>query len=428
MAARPRRLSRARAGGAALAAPAYQWRPDPQCRRSRLRRRGKRAARRRPAVRRLRGEEAAARVSPVRWRGAARRPLQPSWLSLPAHRLCPGFGARTRGCGAPALWRKGGAARGAAWLERDRRERIAMLCAGFAVPWLAALIGLAAAGSLAEFFYWTFSVNGYYIANGNTLGSSLRLAVAALRLMFGFAPGAWLVGTARLAHEVVRAEARRPLVVLWALGSLLPIALGGRFFPHYFLQLFPPLVLLASAAAVDAWERLGRWHWRLAGAAAASTLVLAPAASMAAFRDAEALSVPHALPSARQVAAYVREHSSPAARVIFWGYGSALYYLSERRPATRFPYVTYLVGAVEGTPSWWSPFHPSKPLEIARAWDLFFEDLERHPPALFIDTAEAGYFGFYKFPPARYPRLQAYLDAHYRRSDVAGFPVWSREP
>ena len=317
---------------------------------------------------------------------------------------------------------------GAAWLERDRRERIAMLCAGFAVPWLAALIGLAAAGSLAEFFYWTFSVNGYYIANGNTLGSSLRLAVAALRLMFGFAPGAWLVGTARLAHEVVRAEARRPLVVLWALGSLLPIALGGRFFPHYFLQLFPPLVLLASAAAVDAWERLGRWHWRLAGAAAASTLVLAPAASMAAFRDAEALSVPHAMPSARQVAAYVREHSSPAARVIFWGYGSALYYLSERRPATRFPYVTYLVGAVEGTPSWWSPFHPSKPLEIARAWDLFFEDLERHPPALFIDTAEAGYFGFYKFPPARYPRLQAYLDAHYRRSDVAGFPVWSREP
>ena len=149
---------------------------------------------------------------------------------------------------------------------------------------------------------------------------------------------------------------------------------------------------------------------------------------MAAFRDAEALSVPHAMPSARQVAAYVREHSSPAARVIFWGYGSALYYLSERRPATRFPYVTYLVGAVEGTPSWWSPFHPSKPLEIARAWDLFLEDLERHPPALFIDTAEAGYFGFYKFPPARYPRLQAYLDAHYRRSDVAGFPVWSREP
>src|SRR5207248_7949108 len=155
---------------------------------------------------------------------------------------------------------------------------------------------------------------------------------------------------------------------------------------------------------------------------------LAPAASMAAFRDAEALSVPHAMPSARQVAAYVREHSSPAARVIFWGYGSALYYLSQRRPATRFLYVTYLVDAVEGTPSWWSPFHPSRALEIPRAWDLFFEDLERHPPSIFVDTAEPGYFAFWKFPPARYPRLQAYLDAHYVRENVAGFPVWLAKP
>ena len=103
--------------------------------------------------------------------------------------------------------------------------------------------------------------------------------------------------------------------------------------------------------------------------------------------------------------------TAPSDRVVYWGYGSALYYLSERRPATRFPYVTYLTGAVEGTPYWWSPFHPSQPLEIPRAWDLFFEDLERHPPALFVDTAEPGYFGFYKFPPARYPRLQEYLEA-----------------
>jgi hypothetical protein len=124
----------------------------------------------------------------------------------------------------------------------------------------------------------------------------------------------------------------------------------------------------------------------------------------------------------------VREHTAPSDRVVYWRYGSALYYLSERRPATRSPYVTYLTGAVEGTPYWWSPFHPSHPPEIPRAWDLFFEDLERHPPALFVDTAEPGYFGFYKFPPARYPRLQEYLEAHYRRDMIAGFPVWARFP
>jgi len=316
----------------------------------------------------------------------------------------------------------------ASWLERDRRQRIALLCGGLAAPWAVALIGLAVAGSLGDFLYWTLGINAYYISNGNRLASSLQLGAGAVRLMSGFAPGVWLIGAGRLAYELFRSQARRPVVALWALGSLLPIALGGRFFPHYFLQLFPPLVLLASAGAIGLWERTAaRPRLRVAGAiATALLLVIAPASRMTRFHDAEALSVPHAMPPARAIAAYVREHTAPSARVLFWGYGSALYYLSERRPATRFPYVTYLVGAVEGTPSWWSPFHPSRPLEIPRAWDLFFEDLERHPPALFIDTAQPGYFGFYKFPPARYPRLQAFLDANYVRSEVAGFPVWSR--
>ena len=68
----------------------------------------------------------------------------------------------------------------ASWLERDRRQRVALLCAGFAACWAAALIGLAVAGSLGAFLYWTIGINGYYIANGNTLASSLRLAAGAL--------------------------------------------------------------------------------------------------------------------------------------------------------------------------------------------------------------------------------------------------------
>lgn len=316
----------------------------------------------------------------------------------------------------------------ASWLERERPRRAALLCVGFALPWTAALAALAMAGCLGEFVYWTVGVNRYYIANGNSLASGLRLLAGALALLVGFAPGVWIAGLARLVYELVRREERRRVVALWAIGSLVPISLGGRFFPHYFLQLLPPLVLLASAGAIAVWDRLAlRSAARLAGALAApALLVVAPATRMAGFRDTEALSVPHATPAARALAAWVRDHTAPADRVVFWGYGSALYYLSQRRPATRFPYVTYLVGAVEGTPAWWSPFHPSRPLEIPRAWDLFFEDLERHPPSLFVDTARPGYFGFYKFPPARYPRLQAFLDARYVRSEVEGFPVWSR--
>jgi len=67
-------------------------------------------------------------------------------------------------------------------------------------------------------------------------------------------------------------------------------------------------------------------------------------------------------------------------------------------------------------------------LEIPRAWDLFFEDLERHPPAMVVDTSAPGYFAFTRFPPSRYPRLQSFLVANYERTEVAGFPLWERKP
>ena len=310
-----------------------------------------------------------------------------------------------------------------------RWKRIALASTGFASVWALALAGLAAASALDEFYYWTVDINRYYIAHGNSLRDGLPLLAAALQTMFGFAPALWALAAARLLHELIAARVRRSLVLLWFFGSLVPIALGGRYFSHYFLQLFPPLVLLASSAAAAVWERLDTVPRArsIAVVAFVALLVVRPAAAgMAPFHDAEALSVPHAMPDARAVARYVRDHTAPDARVLFWGYGSALYYLSQRRPATRFPYVTYLVGAVEGTPAWWSPFHSSRPLEIPRAWDLFFEDLAKHPPALVVDTSEPGYFAFYKFPPRKYPRLARYLEAHYRRTEVSGFPVWTR--
>jgi len=181
--------------------------------------------------------------------------------------------------------------------------------------------------------------------------------------------------------------------------------------------------------AVEVWEGPGaRPLRRVALATAVGFCLLVPALrGMVPYRDPEILSIPHAMPGAREVARYAREHTPGDARLLVWGYGSALYFLAERRPATRFAYVTYLVGAVEGTSAWWSPFRPTEALEIPRAWDLLFEDLERHPPAMVIDTSGPGYFAFAKFPPSRYPRLQAFLDASYARTDVAGFPVWERK-
>jgi hypothetical protein len=60
---------------------------------------------------------------------------------------------------------------------------------------------------------------------------------------------------------------------------------------------------------------------------------------------------------------------------------------------------------------------------------MLFADLDRRRPALFVDTAAAGWDGYDKFPLARYPRLRAYVDHNYRPVDVrAGVVLYRRLP
>lgn len=320
------------------------------------------------------------------------------------------------------------AMRGTAGAVWQRLRPAALLLAGFAGVWAATLVVLGAVGSLREFYYWTVEVNRYYIANGNNLDDGLARFRGALRMLASFVPVLWLAGAAGLVLHVLRHRARQVLLPVWLLASLVPIVLGGRFFPHYFLQLYPPLVLLGAGLLAELWERAAaRPRSRALVAACLLALVgVRLQEKMSHFVDPEIVSIPHATPRARVLARYVREQTAPDARILVWGYGSALYHLAQRRPATRFPYVTYLTGAVEGTPTWWSPFHPSRALELPRAWELFFQDMERHPPELVIDTASAGYFAFLKFPVEKYPGLMRLLERDYQRTMVHGFAVWLR--
>lgn len=43
------------------------------------------------------------------------------------------------------------------------------------------------------------------------------------------------------------------LLTSWLVGNCLGVAMGGRFYPHYFIQLLPPLVVMA-AAELAAWK------------------------------------------------------------------------------------------------------------------------------------------------------------------------------
>src|SRR5262249_32583238 len=118
----------------------------------------------------------------------------------------------------------------------------------------------------------------------------------------------------------------------------------------------------------------------------------------------------HGMPDYRPLADHVRKSTRPTDRIAIWGHYPEVYWASGRRPATRFIHTGFLTGASSARPigavteQWAMP----------GAWEMFFDDLRRHPPRLFVDTAPAALRDYENYPIALYPRLRDYLAAHYR--------------
>ncbi|HAH06623.1 MAG TPA: hypothetical protein DCM05_08885 [Elusimicrobia bacterium] len=146
----------------------------------------------------------------------------------------------------------------------------------------------------------------------------------------------WALAFLGLAREA-RAGSLELLGALWLGASLLGALTGFLLFPHYFLQAAPALAFCAAAGV----RRLGRWAW-----GAALFAALWPAAVWAGpyFRDppqtlARRLLYPNPLYEAEQAASFIRARSGPADRVYVFGSEPQIYFLSERRWATRHIFV-----------------------------------------------------------------------------------------
>jgi hypothetical protein len=144
-------------------------------------------------------------------------------------------------CGAAFLFHAKGALVLAACALLAWRDLPALFL-GFAIPNVAVLAGLAAGGALPAYLRQVWEWSAAYarsspelhpFANGlrrtaDWLGFHAALAVGAAAFRWGKREHYWLAA--------------------WLALSFAGVALGARFFPRYFLQLLPPMVMLASGA------------------------------------------------------------------------------------------------------------------------------------------------------------------------------------
>lgn len=279
------------------------------------------------------------------------------------------------------------------WRQRGPRRAsgLALLGAGLAVPIaLAALVF-----GVQPFVHWVFTSNEAYLGVSGVVGF---VAGVGFRETAGFV----------IAHVAVLALAawawrrRRDDVDLWLwlASAVIAVASGFRFFGHYYIQLLPPLCLLATRPLLRAPK------YALAVAAvvmAVSAAWFVPSAFNAPRGKTEQ--------TAASLAAYARRHTVPGTRILVWGHLPEVYWQSDRPPATRFATTGFLTGLSGGRPADRVGMKYATP----QAWDDFEEDLRDHPPELVFDLAPADIRHASTAPPAKFPRFGDFLERRYEQ-------------
>jgi 4-amino-4-deoxy-L-arabinose transferase-like glycosyltransferase len=294
------------------------------------------------------------------------------------------------------------------WRQRGRRGATDAI-SGFALP--LALVALAVGPG--ELLFWTTIGNGSYLGITGQWGMVMLMLVL-MTAAFAAAnlPIVWTLPRAwRERRTAGRGDAD---LWLWLLSAGLSVAVGLRFFGHYYLQLLPPLALITAGVLVRSSRRALRRTVALSvGIAIVATglgFLVRPFNEKAQYET---------------VSEYLKVHAGAEDRILVWGHVPEIYWASGKRPATRFFTSGFLTG--------WEPGRPGNDASVEDAtpgaWESFFEDLALHPPTYILDTAYSGIRGAQYYTISRYPDLArvVYRDYTYVES-VDGISVYKRRP
>jgi hypothetical protein len=308
--------------------------------------------------------------------------------------------------------------------------RIAGLLAGVGIP-LAALVGWywrsGDPGALG-FWLWTYPLRyagtlDPWLAAANALSMSAAWGLLSAGLLLA-AVGGWRAGhglSDRAAHGALRR-----LAVVWAAGALVGVAAGGRFFLHYYLQLLPPLCLLAARGV----GRMAAVEGSRRALVLTAALVLLPLAGFWVVNATPGRFHPEraaADEAYRRIGDFVNARSQTFETLFVWGNSPEIYYYARRPMGTRFPFCNYHSGKIWGSPAdrAGAPVDPTLVLEPA--WPMLLADIDLRRPALIVDAAAAGLDRWQGHEIARYPSLAAVVAARYHLlTTVAGADIYER--
>jgi len=201
---------------------------------------------------------------------------------------------------------------------------------------------------------------------------------------------------------------------IWCHAVLALITAVGmyRFFPHYFVQVFPFAVLVAATELRASLERTGLLVFSAAFGtflAAARTVGLEKPDGRVTYDKVQL-----------RAAKYVEATTKPTDSIVVWGFSPALYPLSHRKPAGRYVFSTYVTGYV---PWFGLPIERELARAVPGSMDAFLDDLEREKPSIVIDAGSVMILR----PILVYPKMTRWLAANYCfEIRFGGFDIYRR--
>lgn len=186
--------------------------------------------------------------------------------------------------------------------------------------------------------------------------------------------------------------------------SAIGAAAGARFYPHYYVQLIPPLALLAAPYYARLWSGAVKPpHWLLRPKVTYAWLALMVMAfTITDWIGLAARRLPY------EAGQYLFEHSAADDRIFVWGQTSKIYLDAHRRPASRYIATFPLTGYIFGGRL---PGVDTRNRILPGSWEKLQQDFAEHPPAYILDNySEPGAL----YPVEQFPILANLLTEHYR--------------
>jgi hypothetical protein len=226
---------------------------------------------------------------------------------------------------------------------------------GILLPFGLTCLVLACAGVFPRFWFWTFTYAHSYVT-ATPLAEGWSHLAAYLKGSFDVAAGFWMILILGWPLALCDKGVRRQTLFAAAFGlfSLLGVAVGFYFRPHYFVMALPAFAILLGAAVV-AMQRAMRFRIFADVFKSLPLILFATALAWVVFYESQfffewppaqnvrVIYGPNPFEESIAVAQYIREHSAPDARIAVVGSEPEIYFYAHHHSATGYIYTYALM-------------------------------------------------------------------------------------